>query len=118
MSLYSEWKELIENQSNDSIDDFWQEYSDAETRIYSGFLDDYKNGFSGNFKELADKYETRPVIFMNDPSNEVTIVLDPVITAAPDDELLNFHPNTNTATLSLTKSDFIRFLDAQGNKYV
>ncbi|MCI2061862.1 MAG: SEC-C domain-containing protein [Eubacteriaceae bacterium] len=64
MSLYSEWKELIENQSNDSIDKFWQEYSDAETRIYSGFLDDYQNGFSGNFKELADKYETRPVIFM------------------------------------------------------
>jgi len=59
-----------------------------------------------------------PFGIMNDPSNEVTIVLDPVITAAPDDELLNFHPNTNTATLSLTKSDFIRFLDAQGNKYV
>lgn len=64
MSLYSEWQELIGDQSQDTVDEFWKEYSDAETRIYSGFLDDPSAGFKGNFKELADKYETRPVIFM------------------------------------------------------
>ena len=33
MSLYSEWQELIGDQSQDTVDEFWKEYSDAETRI-------------------------------------------------------------------------------------
>ena len=41
----------------------------------------------------------------------VTVVLGKEITEAADTEPVNFHPNRNTATLSLSKADFVRFLE-------
>lgn len=41
----------------------------------------------------------------------VTVVLGKEITEAADTEPVNFHPNRNTATLTLSKADFIRFLE-------
>ncbi len=40
----------------------------------------------------------------------VTVVLGKEITEAADTELVNFHPNRNTATLALSKADFVKFL--------
>ncbi|MGI6204124.1 MAG: SEC-C metal-binding domain-containing protein [Anaerovoracaceae bacterium] len=67
MSLYSEWNDLISNQTNDSIDEFWAEYCEGEQKIYSDYLDKFIAGetvLSGRVGELAEKYEIRPVIFM------------------------------------------------------
>lgn len=50
-----------------------------------------------------------------DEEKKVTVVLEKAITYAPETELVNFHPNRNTATLSLSKRDFLRFLDFAGN---
>ena len=33
MTLYEQWRDLIENQTDASFKDFWTEYSDAETKI-------------------------------------------------------------------------------------
>lgn len=64
MTLYEQWQDLIDNQTDESFAAFWEKYSDTEKRIYSGILDQPKNQVTGIFKELAEKYEADPVIFM------------------------------------------------------
>ncbi|MBR0600264.1 SEC-C metal-binding domain-containing protein [Sinanaerobacter chloroacetimidivorans] len=64
MSLYEQWKHLIDNQTNETFEAFWERYSSTETRIYSGILGEKKAKVSGTFKDLAEKYEADPVIFM------------------------------------------------------
>ncbi|MCQ4635351.1 SEC-C metal-binding domain-containing protein [Anaerovorax odorimutans] len=64
MTLYEQWRDLIENQTDATFRDFWEEYSEAETRIYSDLLDNPGQKVSAPLKDLADKYQTRPVIFM------------------------------------------------------
>lgn len=64
MTLYEQWRDLIENQTDATFKQFWTEYSEAETKIYSDLLDNPGDKVTGSFKELADKYEVRPVIFM------------------------------------------------------
>ena len=64
MSLFEEWKDLIENQTEESFPEFWKEYSGAETKIYSDILDRPSEKITGTLGELAAKYDVRPVIFM------------------------------------------------------
>ena len=64
MTLFNEWKELIENQTEETFPEFWKEYSEAETKIYSDILDKPQEKMVGTLGELAAKYEVRPVIFM------------------------------------------------------
>jgi Ala-tRNA(Pro) deacylase len=45
-------------------------------------------------------------------AREVVVVLDAALARA---ERLGFHPNVNTATITLTAADFSRFLDSRGN---
>lgn len=64
MTLLQEWTNLIENQTDATFKDFWKEYSEAETKIYSDILDHPDQPMDGTLGELAEKYEVRPVIFM------------------------------------------------------
>ena len=64
MTLFKEWTKLIEGQTRETFEDFWKEYSEAETRIYSDILDHPEDPVDGTLGELAEKYEVRPVIFM------------------------------------------------------
>lgn len=64
MTLYEEWKDLIENQTEETFPEFWKEYSEAETKIYSDILDRPQEKVSGTLGELSAKYDVRPVIFM------------------------------------------------------
>lgn len=64
MTLFEQWKDLIENQTEETFRDFWKEYSEAETKIYSDILDRPNEKITGTLKELSKKYEVRPVIFM------------------------------------------------------
>ena len=34
MSLFAEWKDLMENQTEETFEEFWKEYSETETKIY------------------------------------------------------------------------------------
>ena len=63
MTLYKEWKKLIENQTEATFPEFWKEYSEAETKIYSSILDYPSEKVTGTLGELAAKYDVRPVIF-------------------------------------------------------
>ena len=56
-----------------------------------------------------------PFGLIHDQNHLVSVVLDKRIGKAPEKELVNFHPNRNTATLSLSKGDFMKFLHETGN---
>lgn len=64
MTLYEQWKELIENQTDETFAAFWEKYSSTEKRIYGGILGEPNKTAAGTFRELAEKYEADPVIFM------------------------------------------------------
>ena len=64
MTLYEQWKELIENQTEETFEEFWEEYAGAETKLYSAILDDPAKKIEGTLGELAAENEIRPVIYM------------------------------------------------------
>ncbi len=45
-------------------------------------------------------------------ATDVVVILDADLARA---ERLGFHPNVNTATITLTAADFLRFLESRGN---
>ena len=55
-----------------------------------------------------------PFGLINDTENHVHLFIDEQLN---DFERLAFHPNVNTASLVITKSDLIRFLKFTGNSY-
>ena len=63
-TLFKQWQTLISNQTKETFNEFWEEYSGAETKIYSDILDHPQEKMTGTIGELAEKYDVRPVIFM------------------------------------------------------
>lgn len=55
-----------------------------------------------------------PFGLINDARHEVRVYLDRDL---KNTERISFHPNINTATLTLSFSDFERFLQSRGNAY-
>ena len=55
-----------------------------------------------------------PFGLINDTSNNVHVFIDKKLS---DSEKLAFHPNVNTATLVIKRSDLLRFLDYTGNSH-
>ena len=53
-----------------------------------------------------------PFGLIHDSSHSVRVIVDSDLR---DAERLIFHPNDNTASLTISGGDFVRFLDAQGN---
>ena len=64
MTVFKQWRELIENQTDATFKEFWTEYSGAETKIYSAILDKPEEKVSGKIGELAAAHDLRPVIYM------------------------------------------------------
>ena len=64
MSLYKQWVDLMEGQTDETFDAFWKEYSETETRIYTHILESKEPRLAGKFSELTAKFEADPVIFL------------------------------------------------------
>lgn len=64
MTLYKKWQKLMEGQTEETFEAFWQEYSQTETRIYEHILAHKDGKLSGTFSELVARFEADPVIFM------------------------------------------------------
>lgn len=64
MSLYKQWVDLMEGQTEETFEAFWEEYSGTETRIYENILENKDVHLAGKFSELVEKFEANPVIFM------------------------------------------------------
>lgn len=106
-------------------------------RFFLVILDDHRQMDTTHFKKLtgwgkirfANEEELLSVLGLTpgsvspfglicDREKLVTVVLEEKISNAEETELVNFHPNRNTATLSLTKKDFLRFLEYVGNPVI
>jgi len=88
---------------------------------------DKLNLFLGNNERLSFASEKRmmkylqltpgsvsPFGIINDAENHVIVLLDSRLQGA---EIVNFHPNINTSTLSIALPDFEKFLDWSKNPY-
>lgn len=64
MSLFQEWVDLYEGQTRETFNAFWEEYSGAETRLYTALLEDHENKFQGRISDVAEKFSTTPQIVM------------------------------------------------------
>ena len=64
MSLYKQWLDLMEGQTDETFEAFWKEYSETETRVYAHILESKEPRLTGKFSELAAKFEADPVIFL------------------------------------------------------
>ena len=109
-----------------------------DNQFYMVILDDHRHMDMKHFQELtgwskkvrfANEEElmellhlapgsVSPFGIIHDRNHQVVVVLGREITAADEDALVNFHSNRNTATLSLKKSDFLRFLRHQETKLI
>ena len=54
-----------------------------------------------------------PFGVINDSKNEVIVLLDRDLVGL---DKINFHPNTNTATITISYSDLLKFLEYEGNR--
>ena len=64
MSLVQDWKELMENQTEDTFEGFWKEYSETETKIYTHILEHHQEHLAGTVDELVAKFECNKTIFV------------------------------------------------------
>ena len=64
MSLYQDWKELIDNQTEETFEDFWKEYSATETKLYTHILENPAEHMTGTVSELVEKFECNKTIFV------------------------------------------------------
>lgn len=64
MTLLKQWQDLMEKQTQETFDEFWQEYAGTEQRVYQHILANYPEKLSGKFSELVEKFNADPVIFM------------------------------------------------------
>lgn len=55
---------------------------------------------------------------IKDKEKKVQVVLTDPISNAAKDKQINFHPNINTATVSITIGDMFRFLEWAGNRVI
>ena len=63
MGLFKDWNDLLQSQTNETFQEFWDEYSGAETKIYKDILANKKTHVEGVLSELAASYEVREIIF-------------------------------------------------------
>ena len=64
MSLYQEWVDLYEGQTNETFQKFWNEYSAAETKIYTELLSSPESKYEGVVKDKAAELDIDIKLFM------------------------------------------------------
>ncbi len=64
MSLYQQWTDLMEGQTEETFEAFWKEYSETETRIYTYILENKDSHLAGKVSDLIVQFEADPVIFL------------------------------------------------------
>lgn len=65
MSLFETWRNTAYKEENEQKQKaFWKNYFEIEKSIYDKLLTDAKNTTEGTIKELAERFNTEPLIFM------------------------------------------------------
>jgi Ala-tRNA(Pro) deacylase len=86
---------------------------DLEKRLRQGKLTFASDKRLMNYLGLTPG-SVSPFGLINDTGNHVHLFIDERL---KDCERLTFHPNINTASLVISKSDFLRFLEFTGNSF-
>jgi Ala-tRNA(Pro) deacylase len=88
----------------------------ADLRALSAELGDDRLGFASPERLMRYLHLTpgsvSPFGLIHESSREVIVVLDSDLV---DTERIGFHPNVNTATITLATGEFLRFLAARGH---
>jgi Ala-tRNA(Pro) deacylase len=88
----------------------------ADLRALSATLGDDKLSFASADRLMRHLHLTpgavSPFGLVHDCARDVIVVLDADLA---ETERIGFHPNVNTATITLRTADFLRFLEARGN---
>lgn len=88
----------------------------ADLRALSARLGDDKLSFASPDRLMRFLHLTAgavsPFGLVHDSAKDVVVVLDADLVAT---ERIGFHPNVNTATITLPTGDFLRFLESRGN---
>lgn len=58
MSLYEDWKNLIDNQTEETFEAFWKEYAETETKLYTHILENPAEHMTGTVAELVEKFQS------------------------------------------------------------
>ncbi len=64
MSLFKDWNDLISGQTKGTVEKFWTEYSETETKIYKHILSHHDEHLKGTVRELVDFFGCNKVIFV------------------------------------------------------
>ena len=64
MSLYKQWVDLMEGQTDETFESFWEEYSSTEKRIYEYILSHKDKHLKGKFSDLVEQFDADTAIFM------------------------------------------------------
>ena len=59
-----------------------------------------------------------PFGLINNHEHNIIVILDRLFITEDDDTIVHFHPNVNTSTFGIKKSDFQKFLEYCGNKII
>ena len=57
MSLYQQWTDLMEGQTEETFEAFWKEYSETETRIYTYILENKDSHLAEKVSDLIVQFE-------------------------------------------------------------
>jgi hypothetical protein len=102
MTIYKQWKDMIENQTDDTFEAFWKEYSETEIRVYTEILKTPSKPLSGTFKELVARFEANPVLFMGFLDGIQTSLVEPFpIEEIDDGSSLTILVNPETLYLNM-----------------
>jgi len=106
MTLYEEWKDMLENQSDETFEDFWKEYSDAEMTIYGYVLSHHKTHLKGTIAELSEKFKCKPAIFVGFLDGVETSLKKPIkIEEMADDTEIDLSIDFEKLYFNMQKAD-------------
>ncbi|MDR0853016.1 MAG: SEC-C domain-containing protein [Clostridiales Family XIII bacterium] len=93
-SYQKQWETLLEGQDESTFKKFWEEYCDAEIKLYTALLSDENLSMQGKFSDLVAKYEVDKILFMGfldgiDSSLKEHLDLPKI----DDDSEVNLHPD-------------------------
>lgn len=114
MTLLKQWDNLIQNQTDDTFNAFWERYSSAEKRIYAGILGDKNPHVTGVLKDLAEKYETDTVIFTGFIDGINTSLTEPIdLKSLTEESLLELNIDWEKLFFNMLKAeaDYLFTLD-------
>jgi preprotein translocase subunit SecA len=106
MSLYEQWVELMDSQTEETFEDFWKEYSEAETKLYTHILKNKDTNLNGTFRELASNFGVRSTIFMGflDGINS-SLKVENDLDAITEDTALNLSIDFEKLFFNMLKAD-------------